>query len=106
MGGTPVAQTRGMTDKAHLAACRRMGLVIDEDFEAGISPAQRACRTAALALVAMLLGGAAAELVVPSRRPVVSSGAPTPVPHQSGARPHSAPTRPVGVPATRMRANV
>jgi len=41
MVGTPVAQTRGMTDKALLAACRRRGLVVDEDFEAGISPAQR-----------------------------------------------------------------
>jgi hypothetical protein len=38
-----------------VARCRRVGLVVDEDFERGISPANRRARTAALATVVIAI---------------------------------------------------
>jgi hypothetical protein len=38
-----------------LARCRRLGLVVDEDFERGISRASRRVRTAALAVIILVI---------------------------------------------------
>jgi hypothetical protein len=43
----------------HLQECRRRGLVVDEDFERGISRRARAVYTAAIALFVIVLGAAA-----------------------------------------------
>jgi hypothetical protein len=51
-----------------LDACRRRGLVVDEDFELGISPAGRAVRTTLMALLVVALAASAIFVAVPERR--------------------------------------
>jgi hypothetical protein len=56
-----------------VARCRRLGLVVDEDFERGISPANRRARTAALATIvvaiALLTGATVSERATTIFRP-------------------------------------
>jgi hypothetical protein len=87
-----------------LDAYRRRGLVVDEDFELGITPAGRAVRATLMACLMVALAASVIVVAVPERPPV------PPDQRSLKSRSHPASVRPLGTmspaPIRRGRANV
>jgi len=57
----------GQSIRAHVDACRHLGLVVDEDFERGISPKARLVRTGLLMMFIVLVALGARAMIEPTR---------------------------------------
>jgi hypothetical protein len=57
----------GQNIRAHVDACRQIGLVVDEDFERGVSPKARFVRTGLLTLFIVLVALGAGAMIEPPR---------------------------------------